>query len=180
MPHFSIFPHVFTVVCLCICMCVCVWVIVPRDRTVKGTWVWISSSIAGVRERVREWSKARCFHGNPLIWRDADMEGHGVTGGLPGRWVNSRKWPCGQEQRGFPIKRNDGGLSLSNPPVHLYSAHTCKQTHILGDTNNSWHIEILRCAVSTFTDAESWGWPPLFPCPTFSLSLSLARNSRHH
>lgn len=86
MTHYTL--HVYSCLFVHVCVSVCV---MASGQDSEGYRVWISRSAAGVRKRGRKLSNARCFHGNPLIWRDADAKGHRVTGGLPGRWVSSRK-----------------------------------------------------------------------------------------
>lgn len=109
------------------------------------------------------------------------MEGQGRSqGGYRADGQTAGSDLVDRNREASPVEGNGVDAAFFQP-CYLSHKHTHrKQRRILGDTNNSWHKEILRCTVSIFSDAESWGWPPLFPCPTFfSVPLCLAHNYRH-
>lgn len=105
----------------------------------EGYRVWISRSTAGVRKRGRKLSNARCFHGNPLIWLDADTEGHRVTGGVTRQMGEQQEVISWTGRERVPYQSgSECGRSLS-VPQHLEHTQTRWHTnkHTLGDTNNS-------------------------------------------
>ncbi len=137
MTHFYIFLEcLHSLVCACACMCV-----IASGPGSEGYKVWISWSIGGMREREREgW-----FAVSTETLLSGEMQTCRATGSQGGYQADG--WTAGSdlvEQRGFPIRGRVCGFSLTASPAPLThtKARTRTNKHILGDTNNSWHIEI--------------------------------------